>query len=190
MAGNPAADSNKGKAGWSLVLVSSALMAFLAYWESGGMQPILIAYADRLAGGLPTVCDGLTRHITETPIIVGQAWTLEQCHAETERAVRKVQKQLLQCFTREPPQAVFDAATSHAWNNGAGATCGSVAMKRWNEGKWAEGCKRLQVGADGRPVWSYVRTGKLNADGTPQMRFVQGLANRRGAERSMCEAWQ
>lgn len=181
------APDNTGKSTGALALASAALLAFLAYWESGGSTPVLIVYADRLAGGLPTVCDGLTRHITDTPIIVGQAWTVEKCRAETERAVRKVQKQLLQCFSQEPPQAVFDAATSHAWNNGAPATCGSVAMKRWNEGKWAEGCKRLQVGGDGRPVWSYVRTGKVNPDGSPQMRFVQGLANRRGAERALCE---
>ena len=170
----------------ALVLGSTILLGFLALWESSG-KPVTIVYADKLAGGLPTVCDGITRHITSTPIVVGEKWSAEKCAAETRAAVVKVQNQLLRCFKVTPPQPVLDSATSHAWNFGAAATCGSGAMQAWNAEQWALGCRRLQFADDGRPVWSYVKTGRLLPNGKPEMKFVQGLANRRGAERAMCE---
>ena len=174
------AGNGKAKVVAGLVLASAGLMAFLARWEGKAEYTV---YADKLAGGLPTVCKGLTRHITDTPIIVGQKWSAEKCAAEEERAVTKVQFALLKCFTRVPPQSVFDAATSHAWNLGVSATCGSTAMKAWNRGQWALGCQRIYVSDDGRPVWSYVT--RYN-QGRAEKVFVQGLANRRQAEYRLC----
>lgn len=168
-----------------LVLASAGLLTFINGWEDGGKRQSVV-YADKLAGGLPTACGGLTKHITTTPIIVGDKWSEEKCEREQRKAVEKVQRQLLKCFTVTPPQSVFDAATSHAWNVGAGSTCNSGAMAAWNEGHWALGCQRLAVSDSGKPVWSYVRTGRKLANGKPEMRFVQGLANRRWAEWSFC----
>ncbi|CCP15862.1 TPA: glycoside hydrolase family protein [Stenotrophomonas maltophilia] len=188
MAANPNSTAGKpdGKSpGGPLALGSAVLLALLALFESGG-STVTIVYADKLAGGLPTVCDGLTRHVTDTPIIVGEKWSKEKCRVETERAVAKVQRQLMKCFRIEPPQRVFDAASSHAWNLGATATCGSSSMTAWNAGRWDLGCRRLQLSDDGRPVWSYVKAG-VAADGKPVYRFVQGLANRRAKERALCE---
>lgn len=185
-----AADSSppqNGTGRGALVLGSTILLGFLALWESSG-KPITTVYADKLAGGLPTVCDGITRHITSTPIVVGEKWSVGKCEREQRAALIKVQRQLLKCFTSTPPQSVFDAATSHAWNMGASGTCGSVAMQHWNKGNWAAGCNRLAIDADGRPVWSYVRTGRTLPNGKPEMRFVQGLANRRQAEVKLCMA--
>ncbi|MFT3720424.1 lysozyme [Pseudorhodoferax sp.] len=173
-------------AGATLAAGSPFLLSFLGKWESGGARPVLTVYADKLAGGLPTVCNGLTRHVTAAPIIVGQRWTLEQCEAEERAAVVRVQQELARCFRRAPSQQIFDAATSHAWNLGAPATCGSGAMQAWNSGQWALGCQRLARGDDGRLVWSYVRTGRVLPDGRPEMRFVQGLANRRADEAATC----
>jgi GH24 family phage-related lysozyme (muramidase) len=167
-------------AGATLVAGSPFLMAFLGKWESGGATPVLTVYADKLAGGLPTVCNGLTRHVTSTPIVVGQRWTIEQCETEERAAVTRVQKQLASCFKLPPSQTVFDMATSHAWNLGARSTCGSGAMQAWNRGEWARGCNRIARGDDGRLVWSYV----TRPDGTKQ--FVQGLANRRADEAALC----
>ncbi|GGK08705.1 lysozyme [Luteimonas terricola] len=164
---------------------SAMLLAFLMLWESSS-KPILIVYPDRLAGGLPTVCDGLTRHVTTTPIVVGERWTLEKCERETAAAVVRVQVRLIRCFKDTPPQSVFDAASSHAWNLGAGATCGSAAMKAWNRGDYPLGCRRLYVSDGGRMVWSYVKTGKRLANGQPEYRFVRGLQNRRRAEDKLC----
>lgn len=169
-------------AGAALVAGSAFLMNHLAKWESSG-KTVLVVYADKLAGNLPTVCDGLTNHVTNTPIIVGQRWTLEKCRAETENAVIKVQRQLAPCFKRAPNQMVFDMATSHAWNLGASATCGSGAMAAWNRGEWSLGCRRIARGDDGRMVWAYTCT--KTATGR-QCTFVQGLANRRADESALC----
>lgn len=170
--------SNKTKG--ALILGSATLLAFLGVWEGTGQNTV---YADKLANGLPTVCKGITHWVTDTPIIVGERWSDAKCADEEKRAVIKVQRKLVQCFTITPPQNVFDAASSHAWNNGAAATCGSQAMKAWRVGDWELGCRRLQISDTGRPVWSFMRKGN-------QMVFVQGLANRRGAERNFCEAPQ
>ena len=80
------------------------------------------------------------------------------------------------CFTRLPPQSVFDAATSHAWNFGVGKTCSSAAMKQWNFGNYLLGCQLLAFQYDGTtPNWSL-------SDG----KFVQGLHNRRLDEKKVC----
>lgn len=169
-------------AGATLVAGSPFLMGFLQKWESGKAR-VLVVYADRLAGGLPTVCNGLTPHVTKTPIIVGERWTDEKCEAEERAAVVSVQQRLATCFKRPPSQMVFDMATSHAWNLGPSATCGSGAMAAWNRGQWALGCQRIARGDDGTLVWSY--TCKTVA-GQRQCTFVQGLANRRADEAQTC----
>ena len=171
--------------GGVLILGSYGSWGLVDKWESGG-EVHLVVYADRLAGGLPTVCSGLTRHVTTTPIIVGQRWTLEQCGREESAALDKVQRSLLRCFTRLPPQSVFDAATSHAWNNGAPNTCSSVAMRHWNAGNFELGCERMARDNEGRPVWSSVRTGRTLPNGKPEFRFLQGLFNRRQDEAKWC----
>lgn len=175
------------KFGPGLLLGTVAVAAFIGMWEGGKTgDGSSVVYADRLARGLPTVCGGLTRHITTTPIVVGERWSAEKCLAEERKAIATVQLQLEKCFHSMPPQSVFDAATSHAWNNGVSATCGSSAMTAWNAGDWMLGCRRLAVSDGGRRIWSYVKTGRKLPDGKPEYRFVQGLANRRDAERKMC----
>jgi GH24 family phage-related lysozyme (muramidase) len=169
----------------SLVLVAGSLVTFMGAWESGPKLQLTV-YADKLAGGLPTVCNGLTRHVTKTPIVVGERWTEEKCHAEEYAALERVQVSLAQCFRRLPPQPVFDMASSHAWNNGAPNTCSSVAMQAWNAGDWELGCRRLSKSDEGRYVWSSVRTGRMLPNGKPEMKFVQGLANRRADETKTC----
>ena len=182
---------NKGtpskKFGAGLTLGTLAVVGFIGVWE-GGKDPdgSSVVYADKLARGLPTVCSGITRHITDTPLIIGERWTPAQCLVEEQRGIIKVQLELEKCFKEMPPQSVFDAATSHAWNNGVRATCNSVAMALWNAGEWDYGCRRLAYADDGKRVWSYVKTGKVLPNGKPEYKFVQGLANRRDAEYKMC----
>ena len=165
-----------------LTLATGALIAFIGLWEGTGTT----VYADKLAGGLPTACGGLTRHITDTPIIVGEVWSREKCDAEMGKALGKVQHQLAKCFKVGPPQSVFDAATSHAWNFGAPSTCASGAMRAWNAQQWALGCRRIALDDADRPIWSSVKTGRTLPNGKPEMKFIPGLANRRQAERRYC----
>lgn len=171
--------------GGTLVFASAALMAFLGKWEEGPKRQLTV-YADKLANGLPTVCKGITKHVTATPVIVGEYWGEEKCDREEQAAVVKVQRQLIRCFKVEPPQSVWDAATSHAWNNGAANTCGSLALVAWNARQWELGCRRIARSDSGKLVWSYRRTGRTLPNGKPEMEFVQGLANRREDEVRFC----
>ena len=59
-------------------------------------------------------------------------------------------------------------------------------MRAWNAEQWALGCRRLALDDADRPIWSYVKTGRKLPNGKPEMRFVQGLKNRREAERKAC----
>lgn len=175
------------KFGPGLMLGTVIVALFVSSWEGGkSVDGSSVAYADKLARGLPTVCGGLTRYSTTTPIIVGERWPATKCIAEEQAALAQTQLAIEKCFKLRPPQSVFDAATSHAWNVGVPSTCGSSAMRAWGNGEWALGCRRLSFSDGGKPVWSYVRTGKLLSDGKPEFKFVQGLANRRKAETAMC----
>lgn len=169
-------DKKKAGAKGPLIIASAALIAFLGLWEGSAQYTV---YADKLAGGIPTVCKGLTRHVTTVPIIVGQKWSAAKCEAEEIRVVTVLQTALVKCFTILPPQSVFDAATSHAWNLGVGSTCKSSAMASFRVGDWPMGCRRLMMADDGRLIWSYVKAGT-------GYKFVQGLANRREAEYKAC----
>lgn len=174
------------KFGPKLMLGAAALVAFLAVWEGGkDTDGDSVVYADQLAGGIPTVCNGLTKHVTSTPIIVGEKWPADKCVAEEHKALVSMQRKLETCFTTAPPQSVFNMASSHAWNFGWLATCGSLAMDAWKAGNWVLGCRRIAYSDGGSPVWSYVKTGRI-INGKPEMKFVRGLANRRQAEFQEC----
>ena len=170
--------------GGFVTLLSPALVSHLEKWESGP-QRVLTVYADKLAGGLPTVCNGLTKQVTRTPIVVGERWTEEKCVVEETNALERVQRDLLACFKRLPPPSVLDMASSHAWNFGAPSTCTSGAMAAWNRGDWERGCQRISHGDDGRMVWSFV-SHIDPATGKKIFTFVQGLANRRADEATKC----
>lgn len=173
----------------ALVLASAVAGGMLDKWEpaKGKDGAELVVYADKLAGGLPTVCNGITKHVSTFPVVVGETWTKEMCKQQQDQALEKVQESLTKCFKVLPPQSVFDAATDHAWNNGYGATCGSGAMKAWNNSQWAFGCRLLAFTPDGAPQWASVRTGKMLPNGKPEFKFVQGLHNR-GIDRvNLCQ---
>lgn len=160
----------------TLVLASGTLMAFLGTWEGADQNRV---YVDKLAGGLPTVCKGITRHTSPYPLVVGDYWSDERCEEVERMVVEKGQLELADCLTNpDTPQQVFDALSSHGHNFGNPRTCASRAVGLINAGRLAEGCKAIAWAADGKtPVWAY-------AGG----RFVRGLHNRRLAEVRMCEA--
>ena len=165
----------------SLILASAAVVGgkgLLDRWEpaKGSPDAHLVVYADKLAQGLPTVCNGITKHVATIPVVVGEKWTQEMCNQQEEQAVAKIQDSLAQCFKVLPPQSVFDAATSHAWNFGVGKTCTSSAMRHWNQGNYKLGCQLIAYQYDGTtPNWSF-------SDG----KFVKGLHYRRVDEMQTC----
>lgn len=163
----------------SLVLASAGSVAMLEKWEPAKGKPgaELVVYADHLAKGLPTVCNGITKHVSTIPVVVGEVWTKEMCREQEDNAIIKIQIQLANCFKILPPQSVFDSAFDHAWNNDVVATCNSASMTSWNRGNWLLGCNRLAYKEDGSPNWASVKD-KKKADGTWTYKFVQGLHNR------------
>lgn len=156
----------------AIALASPFLMDFLGKWE--GRE--YVVYADKLAGGLPTVCKGITKWTSPYPVIVGQRWSPEKCNEVERKVTIETQTKLSQCITNKNiTQNVFDALTSHAHNVGVGSTCSSRAVRLINAGQIEAGCDALAHGENGRPAWSY-------ADG----KFVRGLYNRRLDERKLC----
>lgn len=162
----------------TLILASASTLGLLHKWEPAKGKPDahLYVYADKLAEGLPTVCSGITKHVATIPVVVGDKWTQEMCDQQEEQVLSKLQLQLAKCFKVLPPQSVFDATTSHAWNFGVNRTCGSQAMVQFNKGNFKVGCRLIAFEYDGTtPNWSY-------AGG----KFVQGLHNRRVDEMNLC----
>ena len=106
---------------------------------------------------------------------MGEVWSREKCERIANQVIVDNQLRLATCLRLAPPDSVFHALTSHAHNFGAGDTCGSLAMEAVNRGEFAAACDLLAWTPAGRPNWAYV-------DG----RFVQGLHNRRLAERRLC----
>jgi len=162
------------RGGAVLVAVSATIGGFLHQWEDGGKTQFTV-YADKLAGGLPTACNGLTNAVSPYPVVVGEVWSQEKCDAAQAVVVEKTQQGLAKCINGPITQSAFDALTSHAHNFGVGATCGSSAVKLVNAGHLVEGCRAISTRPDGSPNWSNVGD-----------RFYQGLYNRRLAETALC----
>lgn len=165
--------------GGALVLASAGLMGLLHKWEDGP-QLQMVVYADKLAGGLPTACNGITAHTSPVPVVVGEVWSAEKCEEVARTVVLNNQVQLLECITTQVSQNTFDALSSHAHNVGVASTCVSRALRLINEGKLEEGCRALAFGPSGQPVWAYT------SDGKGGLKFVQGLHNRRLDEMRTC----
>lgn len=162
--------------GGSIVLASASLLSFLGTWE--GQRNTV--YPDRLAGNLPTVCKGITKHTSPYPVVLGDYWSDAKCEEVERMVVSKGQLRLADCIKNDKiTQNTFDALSSHGHNFGNGATCASRSVGLINAGRIAEGCNALAHAPDGSPVWSYVKKGGKYV-------FVQGLYNRRLDERKLC----
>lgn len=168
--------------GVPLTLASASLLGFLHKWEDGGRddEAARTVYADKLAGGLPTACRGITKAVSPYPVVVGDVWSQERCDEVAAMVVEKGQLSLADCLRVAVQQETFDALSDHAHHFGTPSTCASRAVGLINAGRIAEGCRALAHGPDGKPVWSYVR----QPDGS--LRFVQGLYNRQLDERDLC----
>src|SRR5699024_4059434 len=160
-------------AGGSAVLGASPhLHDFLRKWE--GVE--YVAYADKLAGGVPTVCAGITNAVNPPrKVVVGERWTSEECNVAEEKIMLEIQTQLAKCITHPIRQSTFVALTSHAWILGWPNTCSSQSVSLIKQGRIKEGCNLLSTNPDGRPNWS-------NSGGS----FIKGLFNRLLSEREPC----
>ena len=155
------------------VALLAALTSPLAYnmlerWEGN----ILHVYADKLAGGLPTWCAGRTGWDAK----VGTRLTSDQCKVVNKSTLLEYGYAVLGCANWDYLTAQrLVALTIFAINVGKEGACASRAVRLINAGQVAQGCNALARGPDGSPAWSYA-SGK----------YVQGLQNRRQAERTLC----
>jgi len=145
----------------SLVGAATAgiLLLFVPSWE----DTVNVGYLD--IGGIPTKCSGDT-----DDVVVGQAYSDEECRASLEAGLIRHAKPVLDCVPQlrgHPYQLA--AAVSLAYNIGATAFCNSTAAKRFRSGDWRGACKAFEM-------WNRV-------DGT----VINGLVRRRAAERKLCE---
>ena len=143
-----------------IVVAGAALMTFVGLWEGDEK----VAYADKLAYNLPTVCNGHTG----PEVKVGDVWTKDQCDAILVKNLEKHGQGVLGCTAVALNQHQYDAFTSLAFNIGTRAYCTSTLVKLLNQGDYTGACNQL-------PRWN-------RAAG----REVKGLTNRRLAEKALC----
>ncbi len=148
------------KAAVSLTLAGASLLAFVSHWE--GSEPV--AYADRLAHGLPTVCNGHTG----PDVRVGDVWTKEQCDAILVKDISEHGAGLLSCTTVALNQNQYNALASWAYNVGVGNACKSTLVRKLNAGQYTSACDEL------------LRWDRANG------KVIRGLHQRRVAERELC----
>lgn len=166
----PVALLRKGAIPAALLAALTSPLAFqtLERWEGNVLQ----VYADHLAGGLPTYCAGRTNPAA----VVGTKLSSDQCQAINKTTLLEYGYAVLGCVNWDylTPQRLI-GLTMFAVNVGKNGACGSQAVRHINAGNLRAGCDLIARTPDGRPNWSY-------ADGV----FVQGLQNRRQAERALC----
>lgn len=123
----------------------------------------LVAYLDPV--GIPTICEGVTRGVR-----LGQTKTPAQCddllRAELSVAMAGVDRNV----TTPQPETRRAALASFVYNVGEPQFKGSTLLRKLNAGDARGACAELSR-------WVYAGGQKL-----------QGLVNRRAAERELCEA--
>lgn len=133
---------------------------------------VLEVYADKLAQGLPTYCAGATSKSAK----VGAKLTSDQCAEVNKTTILDYGYAVLSCTNWQhltPTRLI--GLTMFAINVGKDGACNSAAVRSINAGQIKAGCDLLAYRPNGQPNWSYAGTV-----------FVQGLFNRRKAERVLC----
>lgn len=134
----------------------------VAGWE--GL--FLRTYKDRLAHNLLTVCYGMTK--AEDPdISINDVYTKEECQQFLADALPRYYNGVAKCIHVELTEHQKAAAVSLAYNVGIRAVCKSTFIRKLNEGD-PKAC-------------DYIMRYSM-ASG----RVIQGLLNRRRAERKVC----
>lgn len=168
--GMPASVARKGAIP---AVLMAALASPLAYTTLERMEGnILKVYSDKLANGIPTFCAGRTDW-SATP---GTQLTSDQCQAVNKATIMEYGYAILGCANWDYLSAKrLIALTMFAINVGKDGACGSQAVRQINAGNVLAGCDLIARTPNGAPNWS-------TAGGV----YVQGLQNRRQAERAMC----
>lgn len=173
MPGAPSIPASLARKGAIPAALLAALTSPLAYTTLERMEGnILRVYADHLAGGVPTYCAGRT----DWKAKVGEKLTDDQCREVNKVTLLEYGYAILGCVSWDYLTASrLIGLIMFAVNVGKEGACGSQAVRNINAGKVMQGCDLIARTPDGRPNWS-------SAGG----KYVQGLQNRRQAERKLC----
>ena len=143
---------------WTVVAAT-----LITSWEGLSLR----AYPDRLAGNIPTVCDGVTR--SEIPDLkVGDEYTKAECNQILIKALPVYDAGIRRCIHRPMSGDLEGSVVSLAWNIGVRGVCKSTFVRHLNA-KDPNACEYMLVfdRASGR--------------------YIQGLRNRREDEYRYCE---
>ncbi len=142
----------------AVALATPLIMA----WEGDGDR---IGYLDIVR--VPTACWGHTG----TGVVVGRRYSSAECRAFLDGDVRRHADGIARCIAVDAPPESLAAFVSFSFNVGIEGFCRSGVRRDLNAGRLAQACAGLSR-------WVYA--------GRP-LRRVQGLVNRRAAERRLCE---
>lgn len=162
--GAPARAVKKSVLALAMGTAAAAILSpFVSSWEDGPKGPALVPYRDIV--GVWTQCSGETLGVTAK----SPRETLEGCAIKLDTRLAR----FAQAVVKRSPQlrghdAQWAAMTSLAYNIGVAGYAGSTVARRIDAGQWRAAC-------DAMLMWD-------NAGG----KRVQGLANRRAAERALC----
>lgn len=146
----------------SLAAVLTLATPIVMHWEGKRNDP----YFDLAM--VKTVCFGETANVQD------RRYTDAECRGLLERSIATHAKEVRRCIPVTAPVEVQAAFVSFGYNVGARAACSSTAVRKLNA--WD-----IRGACDGLMAWVKVRDPK-----TKQLKFSQGLANRRAAERALC----
>src|ERR1017187_2195680 len=112
----------------------------------------LHAVPDALAGGLPTVCYGMTKY--DRPVKLGDHYTREQCLQFLIADIPKYGKGLDPCIKTTVTNHQVAAAIDAGYNLGDPTICRSTFMRRLNEDD-PHACDSLIVFTHASGKWIY-----------------------------------
>ncbi len=155
--------STKKAAGAAAVVLALATPLTM-YWEGKRNK----TYID--IAGIPTACYGQTGD----KVKVGATYSDETCEKWLREELQAYYEAVDRCIPEMAPHQAA-AFTVFAYNVGIGGACGSSAARYARDKQWPQACAALER-------WNKYRNPK-----TGQLEVSQGLANRRAAERRLCE---
>jgi len=139
------------------IALSAAGLVALASWEAFRAEP----YLD--IGGVWTDGFGNTNNVQ-----AGKSVSVPQALNQLLINVRTAEGAVNTCITKPMTQGEYDAFVKFTFNVGNSAFCNSTLVRKFNAGDNVGACNELMR-------WVYVKGQR-----------VQGLANRREAERKLC----
>jgi lysozyme len=139
------------------VALSAAGLVALASWEAFRSEP----YLD--IGGVWTDGFGNTNNVTP-----GKPVTVPKALDQLLKNVKTAEEAVNTCITKPMTQGEYDAFVKFTFNVGNRAFCNSTLVRKFNASDNVGACNELSK-------WVYVGKKKVN-----------GLVNRREAERKLC----